>query len=295
MAVTYQSVTTTAWASHGGTITINKPASLAVGDLMIAVIGNDNTTNVSPRTGWSSLAGVPNAITTDGSTNGRRIGLQYKIADASDVAASNFTWTTGDRAVGAIFRISSDETPVIQFNSAEVNNSATPSYANGLTPLTVDSLLLLIGMTRGANAGSGGITSDYAIATDNPTWTERYDTGIDSGADDITFFAATAPRTQQTATGNSSVVFTGSDAADSDSCAYLLAVVESTGDQNLTPDTINAVSAVPTPTLTASATLAPDSVNAVSTVPTPTLNTKNNPWTNTPKSPTPSWTNTPKT
>lgn len=69
-------------------ITCNKPSGLAVGDLMLAFVGiNDITTaaNINTPSGWT-------LIRTDTQTNLEARSF-WKIADSSDVAASNFTFT----------------------------------------------------------------------------------------------------------------------------------------------------------------------------------------------------------
>lgn len=75
-----------------GTSTVTKPTGLAVGDLMLAM-GNANKAGIS---------GVPTGFTlhgnSDATVNAYRNFVYYKIADSSDVAATNFVWTNTDTA-----------------------------------------------------------------------------------------------------------------------------------------------------------------------------------------------------
>lgn len=66
--------------SSGGTVTVDKPAGLAVGDMMIV----QGQLKMSP--GWQSAIGYPTPYGA----------LQYKFATADDVAASNFSFDTID-------------------------------------------------------------------------------------------------------------------------------------------------------------------------------------------------------
>jgi hypothetical protein len=295
MAIVYESVATEGWGT-ASSITITKPSGLAVGNMMLVHIAADSTNNISPRADWYSLAGVLGAITTTGSQNGRRMGFQYKIADAADVAASNFTWTTpNDSRAGAIIRISGQgSSPAILFGQASVDNGANPSFANGLTPFST-SLLLMLGSTIEGNVGGGSVISNYAIATDNPTWTERYDFGIDAGTSDPHMFGATATRSQITNTGNSSLTIAGGGAGATDSFCYLISINEPSPDANLTPAAIALASAVPAlAAFTLSAALSPAAIALAANLPVPVLASNNNPWENTDKAAAPSWQNTNK-
>ena len=102
--------------------------------------------------------------------------------------------------------------PVNANNMASTENStASAVWANTITPTVADCMLLMIVETRGGDTNPTG-TSAYAIATDNPTWTERLDQNDGQIAQ---LAAATGPRTQTTATGNSSATVTGLNNPDS--------------------------------------------------------------------------------
>lgn len=75
-------------AEGATSLTITKPTGLTAGDLMVAMIGkDDDPAPTSAPTGFTLEA-------SDSGTGGNDNwgGVYWKEADASDVAASNFTW-----------------------------------------------------------------------------------------------------------------------------------------------------------------------------------------------------------
>ena len=77
-------------ATNNSTLTITKPLSLTVGDLMLATISmrGNNGTDAS-ATNWNLVKGA------DFETSGKlsHATVLYKVANATDVAASNFSFT----------------------------------------------------------------------------------------------------------------------------------------------------------------------------------------------------------
>lgn len=250
MAVAYESHSIGTWEGNmsGQTLVITKPSGLAVGDLMICHLsavgdtGDPNTTLWTAPANWTSLIAEHDTATSP------KLALDvfYKVADSSDAAATDFTFTKQDNDVGwtngAIYRISGGVSTSMQSASSLVRGSTTPTYANTLTPIAPNSLFIFL-VTAVVNAASGSVAS-YAIATDNPTWTERYDSFASSDAfggasyGDGLMSGATATRSQITATGSSSVTltnFTGSIGA----MIIVPPVVNVTGNTALlTPDTV---------------------------------------------------------
>ncbi len=190
-------VRSTSSANNGGSSThvdVPKPVGLAVGDeiVMILVSSQDQRRINAAPSGFTETD-------FDNTVGFSSLSIQTKIADAGDVAASTFTFTFNDtggaqdiRGVG--FAISSPNpiNPIGPELKARVTG-ANPSFANGITPPSVNSLLIFI-----AAHTSGSGMSGYAIANDNPaSWTEVYD--------DSYLAVAWALRSQITATGNSSL------------------------------------------------------------------------------------------
>lgn len=201
-APVYQSSKTSGTISFGdGTITVDKPTSLAVGDVMIAYA---TVAFVGNTPGLPS--GFTEITTPSASAHASRTG--FKVADSSDVAATNFSFTHSGFA--SLSRITGATTSAgaINSNSGNPSNTASPSIS-GLTPKDYgDSVLLMQfwSVDSGNNANVGG----YAIATSNPSWTEGY--GSDSGGNSTGMGYATRP--QVTATGNASCTG-GGDATNS--------------------------------------------------------------------------------
>lgn len=194
MAVAYVSHQISTWAT-GTSSVVTKPVSLAVGDLMIAQhaaqVGNGGST---PPTGFGALGEQ-----LDGANNLQSY-LYYKIADSSDVAASNFTFSTANSSqqIASITRITGHTSLVSTYIYGEgsTSNTATPSIAGAsITPNgRGDSLFLQFWSSSSATSANSG----YAIATSNPSWTEAFD--VDD-AGNLHVAMAYGSRPQTTATG----------------------------------------------------------------------------------------------
>ena len=178
-------VESTASASTSTTsLVITKPTGLAVGDLMVAVLSmysNTFTDVINTASGWT-LAGIE-------STSGGEVAIQYKYADSSDVAASNFTFTSSGTPVlfgGSILRVSGAAaiSPLQTFDGAQDfgNDTSAMTFATDFTP-TTSGCLLVTGFLMFGDPGTGTVSS-YFVTGSSPTWTELYDYTIDSGTDD---------------------------------------------------------------------------------------------------------------
>jgi hypothetical protein len=170
---TVQSVQTNA-VTTADSITITKPTSLAVGDMMLAIIQSyDGSTGTMPadETGWTTVTSVT------GDNPSLNCKVYSKIADSGDTAASNFTFDcdpgvgeTMDNIQGAIYRITSSTTAIVRASGADTETSTTtPSYAVSVVKLN-GSVIVGVVSSRGSVTVSG-----YTINGTNPTWTERYD------------------------------------------------------------------------------------------------------------------------
>lgn len=190
MAVAVAS-SSTAYSGSGTSLVITKPTGLAVGDLMLAQIRNDDGgSGITLPSGWSTLSSTFNPFNF--------VYVHYKYADSGDVAASNFTWTLANSTIsaGGILRITG-ASPLIgsAVLAGGISNTATPSIATGVTPTRADSLLVQFWFYQSnANDSLGG----YAIATSNPSWTEAYDVAMEA---DAGMTCAWAVRPQTTSTG----------------------------------------------------------------------------------------------
>src|SRR3990167_8464509 len=201
---TYASHDTATNEDDADTLTITKPSGLAAGDFMIAVLGMSGDNAITwALTGWTELVtlAASNILTS----------VLYKDADADDAAATNFAFThsnggTASRA-GILYRITGTFAGAanLTYDGFDaVGADATPEYTTGVTPAGTTALLIMGAVTSTAATTS----STYAVANNNPTWTERGDLSVD-GTADITLSSATGSYTVGTTTGTYSLTLSG--------------------------------------------------------------------------------------
>lgn len=194
MAVAFQSVATTNFTS-ASSINIAKPSGLAEGDLMIAVVGgleNDGDNYGAPM-GWTKIDDVNNGVES--------VIAWYKVANASDVSASHFTFTSpGEWIGGSVTRVTGGVVASMQSSKQFQNLGGTFNTAD-LTPTFANSLLLfyVMGLAAGDNVAG------YACATDNPSWSEAFDFENNTPATDLLFGMGYAVRSAVTASGDFSI------------------------------------------------------------------------------------------
>ena len=174
--------------STNATLTINKPTSLAVGDLMLANIvqsDNDNA-NLANATisGWTLVAGEEFGNAGNDSWWGT---ILYKVATAADVAATDFTFTgdnDADDMEGGIAAFSgvavSGGVSGGPFDVApgSINNVNTDDFsATVITTATANAAVVMFGMI-GDNRNV-----DSWTATSPSTLTEIFDVPFNAAAD----------------------------------------------------------------------------------------------------------------
>lgn len=204
---TFQSVQSA--GNNGDSLTITKPTSLAVGDLLLAGIYSSNGTgagsvSINTPSGWTQVAIDGIASSND------MIACFSKVADSSDVAASNFTFTDTNGQpdsfmIGQLARITNFG--LVDASNTNENNTASSVVISTITPDYANCLFVIF--AGGTNGGAGGPSIDtYALATNNPTWTEQAQTSQTSaGGRGGTLSIATATRPETTATGNITVTY----------------------------------------------------------------------------------------
>ncbi len=151
---------------------------------MVATLGavsNGPSISYTTLSGWSLAA---NGNGSDFATS-----IQYKIADASDVAASNFTftWASAAYCCGAIMRFAGAiTTNTLADYDAHGNasaNSADVSFLTSISPIVSNSLVVMALLGASNNTGTGTI-STYTT-TPTTSFTEVLDTTFNMASDPI--------------------------------------------------------------------------------------------------------------
>lgn len=124
----FQSSTTA--TIDGNLLTINKPANVISGDLLIAVLVGNGTSGWSQLSGWTRL----NNIITDPSTS-----VQYRISNGTEGASFEFVNLGGARCSGTIMRFTGAGVPYV----GTANSSATATTPHIAPSLTITSNLSL--------------------------------------------------------------------------------------------------------------------------------------------------------
>lgn len=264
-----------------GDVTVTKPTSLAVGDIMIAFIhsstsGAGGETHTGPS-GWTKLENVV-------VSNGSILTVWGVVATSTQTAASNFSWTsagTNDSTIGTIFRITG--TNGFQSLSDNVVSTSNSALTNGgVTTLSTNTLLLLAGTDESVDTDVE--FSAYAVTNNDPTWTEEYDLFYDTGsAANIGIASADYPYIQ--ATGTATVTTN----EGSDEASALVAITENI-DVTASPAVIDLTSSVQAPSVTGDANISPAVIDITATPQAPTITTEDAKWSNKAKSST-SWNN----
>jgi hypothetical protein len=166
-------LTTTTSTTTGTSLVIDKPSSLAVGDVMIAAVSQStNNSSVAlsdaTSTGWTLISG--SAFRSNGNDRWWGTAL-YKIAVAADVAATSFTFSLdsdADDGVGGISAFSG----VDNTNPFDVTSSTSLTATNGfisassITTVTPNSAVLLLGFIANDASISGWSTTSPGSLTE---------------------------------------------------------------------------------------------------------------------------------
>lgn len=177
MTVAYQS-STTITPGTGNTVVLNKPASTASGDFLIAgiVMRSTSVTISGLPSGWTQLEKL--TVGTNGSAF-----ICYLKAGGSEPASYTFTLSASVTRNAAMVRIDGQD-PEFAFSGSKGSSSnwnsvstsggaAEISISGGVTPTTANPLLVMWGFNASDNNGY----SAYQVANNNPSWTERIDSG----------------------------------------------------------------------------------------------------------------------
>lgn len=201
MAVAFRSQSTTSFA-NATTSVVTKPTGLAVGDLMIAQFSADSTAyTYTPASGFTLID------TITGGAN-RMSKIYYKVADSSDVAASNFTFTisSSGNCSANIMAFSGASVPQPIFSNSKVVDSSSVLSIPSINVLANSIIVQCMVTASGGTASASG----YAIATSNPSWTEAYDINVSTVMSHASAYSAV--RSASTATGAGSITIASGSA-----------------------------------------------------------------------------------
>lgn len=266
-----QSSSSAAWAA-GTSPVVTKPTGLATGDLMVAyvfiswdtdVIGNSTTPS-----GWTKF------LNEESAGNPARQNWvfegYYKIADASDVAASNFTFvidTSNTVASAAILRITGHSATAPHGGTDAVEDDSSGTSVSGtisVNTMADEALVLMALVANSGSVSSGTTVSGYTISDTNPTWTEVVELATSLGAlngvaaiarssVDVARIVTTASATLSQSKGESCIAFTTipadtAVAATPSSVAVRVTIPtqDSAAAVNITPDSVAIKAIIPT-------------------------------------------------
>lgn len=194
MAVAVRSDAQSTEAS-GTSVVVPKPSGLTAGDLMVAHITARTNVTVTNPGSWTTIRSetISGVLTSH---------LAWKIADAGDAAASNFTFTLSGSAVnlGSITAFTGHHTssPIGANNGTATGSNSTTCSSAAITPAGANSMICFFATMGGSN-GDAQIGS-YTCATSPPTFVEQYEAYTELG-NDITYSMACGVRAAATSTG----------------------------------------------------------------------------------------------
>lgn len=209
MAIAFRAGTSIAVASGNSPLLLTKPTGLTEGDVMIAIVGGANDYTTTNSAGFTELFDTFNA-----EGNQVQMGVYYKVATASDVSATDFSFTTSSGAdmAGCLLAFSGvDNTDPIggSNGTTSATDSSNPSFT-GFTPDGANCMYIM----AWNHCESSRTASGYAMATSDPGWTEFLDMSgnlTDTGRPFAMSVAYSAVRPESTATGNFSVTFSANE------------------------------------------------------------------------------------
>ena len=291
LAVASTSTVSTADADN---LTLTKASGVQVGDLLIIIASGYSSSSIT-CSGFTEAIPVPLVI--GGDTNERQcyLTLLYRIADASDVSASNYTIAkSGSDSLGnaCMLRV----TGWISGNPVFTSSQGTGStYAIGYTigngslslPRPVSQLLIQAYTLNYTDSGGNSNLSAYTITSSdsNPTWTEIIDADsvVNSASDSAENHLAVAYAiTSNTSTITAFEATIGGSVTGNIGGAYFLVVIAEP--QNVTAD-VSHLAVTPTiESVTASQVNVALDVSHLAITPTiegiPTRDNSSTQWTN---------------
>jgi hypothetical protein len=180
--------TSTAQANNNSTVTVTKPSGVASGDLLLIIASKYNEPAIT-CTGFSEAFNVNRS---GGGNTDFYLTLLWRIADSSDVSASNYAVQMAaddDGGNACMFRITgwTSGTPSFIFSDSDTaiyTNAATPSTLgmSGIAIPRPSAGILIQAHTLNTNDSDAVFSfSTYTAVSSgsNPSWTEVRDAGAD--------------------------------------------------------------------------------------------------------------------
>lgn len=237
--------TSTATATDTGSVTVTKPAGVAVGDLLLIVTHKTGVNTDATCSGFSVAAS--SYYDASGSLPDVGVTLLYRIADSTDVSASNYVVNhagSTDSGIVAMLAITGWVSGNPVYGSSFANNTQdATSYTlttSGLSlqrPTTSALLLLISAFYSNSSPYSTSTFGSYSVTSGvaNPTWTEVIDnsTTIEAGPK-VCFSLAYTITTDQSDVTAFSVTGATDVSGTADTETALFVVINEP--QNATPD-----------------------------------------------------------
>lgn len=183
-------------------VTLAAPASIAAGDLLVAIFGNDDaaTDNVTAApSGWTQRVGQTHTSQSCGT-----IYVYTKTADSGDESATDYTWTLNnpEARCGQIFRVTgaNTTTPVNAANSSESASPDTTMTYPSITTDVDDCLIFAIGGPNG--------NTPYTTEDDSSNYISGYSGRFSRNLTGFGFVVQTAVLASHGATGTKTSVIT---------------------------------------------------------------------------------------
>ncbi len=268
---TVASANTTAFAE--GPITITKPSGLAENELLVAVISCLTSDTVATPSGWTNEGTVSGAGDVD-----LQARIFTKVADSSDVAASNFSFDVSDTVGslgGTLMRVTSgDQYDAVGNSDTDTGYSSSgtgtnPQFTVSVTPTYDNALFVGVILSEDAYTFSSYSNNGTAI-----TWTNRFNGNLVGDTCDV--FTGT----QATAAEITTLDVTESpDHGAGIEMDFGLFEIRSQVDATVTPAIVTQSSSVQAPTIATDTSVSlPSILTSSSTIQTPTVTADETYW-----------------
>lgn len=194
-------------AVPGASLSLTKPTGVAVGDLLLIIVGNDDNTG-TPQ--WNSTTLRPsgfNLINTAGSaTPDAHVAAFYRIADGTETSPTSTPAQSSDDYWGYYIHVTgvSTTSPIDAVGSDYLGGSLTTHNIPGITTIEDQALAFY------AFSADGGDLDPFSVGG---AWTEQAEIEAGVGAGNASGAWGTQLMASAGATGNASVTMIGADGA----------------------------------------------------------------------------------